>query len=155
MRSLMFCAAMAVALVAATGAGAQSAQPHDCDVLAGNPIDPWRVGPGVRTAEIDTVRAIPACLAAVEAYPGELRFQFQLGRALRQARRYAEALRWYAAAAEGGYAGAQNSLGIMYLRGEGVAQDCDLAASWIGRAAAQGYPAAIANLRGLSCVLQA
>ena len=34
----------------------------------------------------------------------------------------------------------------MYSRGEGVKQDCDLAAYWIGLAAEQGYPAAIRNL---------
>ena len=128
------------------------APPHQCDALAGNPIDPLRMGPGVRTADIDVVPAIQACLEAVAQYKGELRFQFQLGRAYRQARQFDEALRWYGAAAEMGYAGAQNSLGVMYSRGEGVEEDCTTAANYFEAAAAQGYPAAITNLRTLGCV---
>lgn len=133
-------------------AQAVAAPVHACDTHAANPLDPGRVGPGVQTAQIDTRRAIAACTEAVDLFPAELRFQFQLGRAYRQAGQYDEAFRWYSAAANGGYAGAQNSLGVMYSRGEGVGQDCDEAAKWIGRAAAQGYPAAISNLRTLRCV---
>ena len=155
MRWLLISLTVAGVLLAAGGAGAQSAPFHQCDTLAANPIDPWRVGPGVRTADIHTARAIAACRAAIESYPNELRFQFQLGRALREARLLGEALQWYTAAAEGGYAGAQNSLGVMYLRGEGVVQDCSRAARWLGLAADQGYPAAINNLEGLSCIRQA
>ena len=128
------------------------APPHACDELAGNPLDPNRVGPGVSTQSIDFRRAIPACEAAVALFPSELRFQFQLGRSYRKAERYEDALIWYRASADKGYAGAQNSLGVMYSRGEGIAQDCDAAAHWIGLAAAQGYPAAITNLSKLRCV---
>ena len=129
-----------------------AAPPHACDALAANTLDPDRVGPGVETRSIDVRRALPACEAAVDLFPSELRFQFQLGRVYRRAGRYDEALVWYRAAAEAGYAGAQNSLGVMYSRGEGMAEDCDLAAYWIGLAAAQGSPAAINNLRVLRCV---
>ena len=149
----------AVALGALLGAGAVAAQgqqplapPHASEELAANPLDPQRVGRGVQTTSIDARRAISACMAAVELFPGELRFQFQLGRAYRKSGRYEDALRWYGAAAEGGYAGAQNSLGVMYSRGEGVGQDCDVAAHWIGLAAEQGYPVAITNLRVLRCI---
>jgi TPR repeat protein len=148
-------AALGTALGAATTAAQglqQAAPPHACDELAGNPLDPQRVGPGVEARVINARRAILACEAAVELFPAELRFQFQLGRAYRQAGRYEDALQWYRAAAEAGYAGAQNSLGVMFSRGEGVAQDCDAAAQWMGRAAAQGYPIAITNLRNLRCV---
>ena len=146
-------AAVAVACIMAGAAAQGGAAPaHPCDDLAGNPLDPQRVGRGVPTDEIDVPRAITACEAAVALFPGELRFQFQLGRAYRSAGRYDDAVRLYRAAAERGYAGAQNSLGVMYSRGEGVLQDCERAAYWIGQAAASGYPAAISNLRLLRCV---
>ncbi|MDA0654514.1 MAG: hypothetical protein O2905_01575 [Proteobacteria bacterium] len=157
-------AAFVAAVVAAPAAAQQRAAPesvvatlraapvHACDTFAANPLDPGRVVPGVQTAQIDTRRAIAACIEAVDLFPAELRFQFQLGRAYRQAGQYDEAFRWYSAAANGGYAGAQNSLGVMYSRGEGVSQDCDEAAKWMGRAAAQGYAVAISNLRTLRCV---
>jgi TPR repeat protein len=75
-----------------------------------------------------------------------------LGRAYRQARDYDNAVRWYSAAADQGYAGAQNSLGVMYSRGEGVVENCTTAAHLFELAAAQAYPAAIRNLGTLSCV---
>ena len=125
---------------------------HACDKLAGNPIDPDHVGPGVPTFAINGIPAIEACLAALEQYPGEARFQFQLGRAYRQIRDYDNAVRWYSAAAEQNYAGAQTSLGVMFSRGEGVVENCTMAAHWFELAAAQSYPAAISNLGILSCV---
>lgn len=147
-------AAVAVCAAASTAtAQERAAAPlHACDRLAGNPLDPQRVGRGVPTDEIDANRAIAACQEAVELFPGEPRFQFQLGRAYRSAGRNGDAVRLYRAAAEQGYAGAQNSLGVMYSRGVGVQQDCGRAAYWIGLAAAAGYPAAISNLRVLRCV---
>jgi TPR repeat protein len=125
---------------------------HECDALAGNPLDPQRVGAGVPTFAINAIPAINACREAVRLYANEARFQFQLGRAYRQARQYEEALRLYTAAAEKGYAGAQNSLGVMYARGEGVAENCATAAYWFELAADQGYPVAITNMRTLACV---
>jgi len=146
-----------IILVAALISGTATAQGraalfHACDRLAGNPIDPDHVGPGVPTFAINAVPAIEACLEGLNQYPGEARFQFQLGRAYRQARDYDNAVRWYLAAADQGYAGAQNSLGVMYSRGEGVVENCTTAAYWFELAAAQGYPAAIRNLGTLSCV---
>jgi TPR repeat protein len=127
---------------------------HTCDRLAANPIDPGRATEGVATALVRAEAAITACEEAVKLYPQELRFQFQLGRAYRQANRVEDALRWYATAAEKGYAGAQNSLGVMYARGEGVREDCNMAARWFTAAATQGYPAASDNLRTLACIRQ-
>lgn len=127
---------------------------HLCDTLAGNPIDPGHVGPGVSTALIRPEPAIAACLDAVKQFPHELRFAFQLGRAYRQANKLDEALRWYTTAADNGYAGAINSLGVMYSAGEGVRADCNKAAEFFTRAASLGYPAASDNLRTLGCVRQ-
>ena len=127
---------------------------HSCDHLAANPIDPGRAADGVATALLRADAAIRACQEAVRLYPQELRFQFQLGRALRQANRVDEAFNWYRSAAERGYAGAQNSMGVMFARGEGTKEDCVAAARWFQLAATQGYPAAADNMRTLACVRQ-
>ncbi len=152
-------AALVAVLLALPVAAQQAAVPaavkaplHACDTLAGNPIDPGRVGPGVATASVRAEAAIIACQDAVRLYPNELRFQFQLGRAFRQANKVDDALRWYTAAADNGYPGALNSLGVMYSAGEGVRADCTKAAHYFTLAANQGYPAANDNLRTLACV---
>jgi len=54
----------------------------------------------------------------------------------------AEAVRLYRAAAEGGFAPAQNNLGAMYEKGIGVKQSDQQAAYWYRRAADQGEPLA-------------
>jgi uncharacterized protein len=62
------------------------------------------------------------------------------------ARRYDMAHKALRPLAEGGHAGAQNLLGIMYERGDGVPQDGPMAISWLERAIKQGYPEASYNL---------
>ncbi len=61
-------------------------------------------------------------------------------------RDYAEAVKWYRKAAEQGYAGSQNNLGLMYDNGEGVPQNYAEAAKWYRKAAKQGEAIAQANL---------
>jgi TPR repeat protein len=52
---------------------------------------------------------------------------------------YAEAMRWYRAAANQGHADAQCNLGIMYKNGQKVKQsDCE-AMRWYRKAADQGH----------------
>lgn len=52
----------------------------------------------------------------------------------------------FAAQAEAGHAVAQNNLGVLYQRGQGVPRDYVLARSWFERAAAQGLPGAMYNI---------
>jgi uncharacterized protein len=54
------------------------------------------------------------------------------------AQNYAEAVRWYRAAAEQGLGQAQVNLGVMYRQGLGVAQDNAEALRWYRAAAEQG-----------------
>lgn len=66
---------------------------------------------------------------------------------------FATALKEFAPLAEQDNAGAQTMLGIMYLQGQGVAQDLALAARWLRAAAAQGnaqaqYRLALMHLAG-------
>ncbi len=153
-RLVTLVAAAIAAVLLASGAFAQ-APAHLCDSLAANPYDPLRVAKGVDSQAIDAQRATAACIEAVRMYPDELRFQFQLGRAYRGAAMYAEAVYWYRNAADGGYAGAQNSLGVMYARGLGVEKNCAKAVEWYSRAADQGYRIASLNLERTSCIQRA
>ncbi|MSP20260.1 MAG: sel1 repeat family protein [Alphaproteobacteria bacterium] len=156
MRLALVLSATLVAAAFALSAAAQEVKAplHNCDALAGNPVDPGRVGIGVATASMRPVPAIAACLDALKQFPNEPRFMFQLGRAYRQASQLNEALRWYRAAADKGYAGAINSLGVMHSLGEGVPSDCTKAAQLFSQAAALGYPLASDNLRTLACIRQ-
>ena len=62
---------------------------------------------------------------------------------------YAEALRWYRKAADGGHAGAMANLGHMYENGDGVGQDKAEAIKWYRKAAAKGFAKAQAELERL------
>merc|ERR1712008_505252 len=66
---------------------------------------------------------------------------------------------WIAAAAQRGFAEAQNALGVAHLAGEGVEQNLGVAISWFRLAAASGDPNAQCNLgvayvQGLGDLLQ-
>jgi hypothetical protein len=102
---------------AAEKANQQQAQSgNDCDRLAGNPTDARRVGDGV---PFDTVRlqaddAIDACTRATQQFPSELRYQYQLGRAL-QLRDRKKAFEIESALVHQRYPAAFDNLGWMYL----------------------------------------
>lgn len=76
---------------------------------------------------------------AVRADPAPDDSQVAEGISHYDARRYAEALAVLAPLADAGSAAAQYHLGLMYARGDGVAQDLARAALWIRRAAEQGH----------------
>jgi TPR repeat protein len=59
---------------------------------------------------------------------------------------YATALRLWPSLAEQGEVRAQNNLGVMYEKGQGVPQDYAVAMSWYRKAAEQGNATAQANL---------
>jgi TPR repeat protein len=59
---------------------------------------------------------------------------------------YASALSLFRSLAEAGDPRAQNDLGAMYSKGDGVPQDYAEAVKWHRRAAEQGYPQAQTNL---------
>ncbi len=74
---------------------------------------------------------------------------YDAGQAAYDAGDYATALREWKQLAEQGNASAQNSLGRMYHKGEGVPQDYAEAAKWYRLAAEQGYAGAQYNLGDL------
>jgi TPR repeat protein len=59
---------------------------------------------------------------------------------------YKKAMYWYRKAAVQGYAQAQNSVGVMYINGQGVNKDIKQGVDWYRKAAEQGYAQAQYNL---------
>ena len=59
---------------------------------------------------------------------------------------YNQAFQWYEQAAMAGYSQAQNNIGIMYKRGQGVEQSDEKAREWYEMAAKQGHAVAQYNL---------
>jgi hypothetical protein len=85
------------------GAKTSAEETNDCDIQAAHPSDILRLAPGKTDDEIVAVLAMRACSAAVERFPNEPRFQFQLGRALTAMKRPEEAAKAFERAASMGY----------------------------------------------------
>ena len=58
---------------------------------------------------------------------------------------FAQALKWYRLAADQGNAFAQNDLGLMYEKGQGVPQDIVRAHMWFNLSGAQGHEQGLKN----------
>ena len=88
-----------------------------CDQLAANPGDRLRQAPGVPYDQLNTQfrEAIDACTRAVAQYPNELRFRYQLGRALEFTDR-TQALVIHTKLVKLKYPAAFDNLGSMLLR---------------------------------------
>jgi len=96
---------------------------HRCDALAANPSDAHRIGDGVLYAalKVQSAEAVEACEIAVTQSPNELRFQYQLARALEQAgdnqahtRNRQKALEIHQRLVKAGYAAAFDNLASLY-----------------------------------------
>jgi len=124
----------------------QPAPTTDCDRRAASADDHQRVDEGVFFRDIDAASAILSCERAVEAFPHELRFIYQLGRAYEKAGRMELAVDHYRRAHEGGYAMATTALGILYMHGDGVERDYAQARVLLEQATDQGNGLAMANL---------
>lgn len=103
-----------------------------------------------RTAIICGFLVLAACSVSAtglkrKAQHGDARAQYELGRRCTEQKNYRCALEWLQKAAEQGHAGAQNRLGVMYERGEGVPMDLVQAYVWFTRAAASQNTYAAAN----------
>ena len=103
-----------------------------------------------RTAILCGLMVMVACGAAAgdlrrKAERGDVPAQYELGRRCSEQKKYACALVWFRKAAQQGHAGAQNRLGVMYERGEGMPIDLVEAYKWFTIAAAAGNTFAAAN----------
>ncbi len=87
-----------------------------------------------------------ACRGAGRGAGGARRAEFDEGNAAYQRGEYATALTELRPLAAEGDARAQFSLGLMYVFGQGVAEDFAEATKWFGRAADQGHASAQFNL---------
>jgi hypothetical protein len=89
---------------------------NDCDRLAANPTDLRKVGEGVpfETLKLQADDAITACTRAVAQFSSELRYQYQLGRAL-QFRDRKRAFEIEASLVKQRYPAAFDNLGWMYI----------------------------------------
>jgi TPR repeat protein len=107
------------ALLAAAGSASAEPVPAECDLLAGHPSDPDRVGAGVPSAQVRAWNeaAIAACRRDVAANPADARLRYNLGRALFYRGRTAEAVKELAASAGSGHRQAQFVLGLLHADG--------------------------------------
>ena len=116
-----------------------------CDALA---LDSWHPDAlsgltrteGLVFRKIEPERAIPACEAAVAAFPDHVRSKVNLGRALHAGKRLEEAMPYYEAAIEKGDPLGLYLAGILYASGkEGVRRDDQMAFALFQRGADIGY----------------
>jgi len=114
--------------------------PDACDLAAGHPSDPDRVGPSVEYANLDPQLAIPACESAVAAHPDNMRFKALLARALDKAGRGEEAAALNDVAMKAGYIAAYHNMGNLYRKGLGVEQSLEKAFELYVYAAERGHP---------------
>jgi len=144
-------AASPAAPTAGSTAPAASAVATECDLLAGDPSDPDKAGPGVAAAQLRAWNdsATLACLRAVQADPGSGRLHYNLGRALfEKPERHTEAQREFRVAAEQHHRQAQFVLGLLYtdgVPGELAADACAALPLWRD-AADRGHAAARVSL---------
>jgi len=83
----------------------------NCDILAADPDDPHKIAKGVLVDDMDTDKAIEACLIELEENPENERLQFQLGRVLMAAGHSEEALPLIEKSAEKNYPAALGYMG--------------------------------------------
>jgi TPR repeat protein len=110
----------------------------ECDRLAADANNPDSVAPAVDYETLEPAKAIPACEAAVRAYPNERRFGFQLGRAYHHAKKYDLAKQQFETLSNNGYPIATSYLAFLYTQGNGVEKDEGKALSLIRQAADSG-----------------
>ncbi len=111
-----------------------------------HPAIPRAVGAGVALEQIDTVRAVAACQAAVEATtPPRPRYAFLFGRALMAQKTYDFARRMFIASDQGGSAMGAFALGYMYVSGLGGDQNLNEALRLYARAGDAGVADGYAN----------
>ncbi|EGB11514.1 hypothetical protein AURANDRAFT_20956 [Aureococcus anophagefferens] len=103
------------------------------------------IGSGVK---LDKNKAMKLYRAAADR--GDALAQFNLGILLRSEKKFEEAFRYFALAANQGYTEGEASLGYCYTAdGEGTEVDLGKARYWYARAAAKGHQIAIDDLAGL------
>jgi TPR repeat protein/uncharacterized caspase-like protein len=119
-----------------------------CDRLAAAPID--RSVPNgvvsVKFDDLDPVKALPSCRAAVAAQPDNARLVYELGRAVLKGGGEEEAMVLFRKAAVAGNAAAMNSLAYAYENGKGLPVDLAMGLQWYRKSADAGNGASMHEL---------
>jgi tetratricopeptide (TPR) repeat protein len=118
----------------------------ECDQLAANPDDRRKIGPGTKWSQLNAEQAVSACQRALDAYPSEGRFKYQLARAYQKAASPALALPLLEELTGSGYVAAFDNLAWMYWEGRGAPQDIEKAIGLYARGAEAGSGEAMNNL---------
>ena len=128
-------------------AGQQQHNVGSCDQLAANPDDALRVGAGMPYRNLDPIKAVPACLAAVQANPTVPRFKYQLARAYQKTSNPSRAVSLLTELTNtGSYAAAYDNLGWLYYAGKGVRQSTKRAAELFKKGAEAGSAEAMHSM---------
>ena len=94
----------------------------------------------MRFNQLSPERAIPACLNAINKYPGEARYKSGLGWAYYKKRDYKTAYNWIRRAADAGYPFAYLQLSEIYAGGRGVKRSRALQIRYLKRAESKNVP---------------
>ncbi|WP_425039322.1 hypothetical protein [Primorskyibacter sp. S187A] len=147
---------VAAALLSAPTLTSAQTELHECDTYAAHPNDPNRWAAGVLDDEIVPGPAVKYCIDAVETYPEEPRFQFQLGRALWAANLLEDGTAVFLALEEGyDYGPVYAYLADAFYFGiGGVEIDEEFAVSLYEIAAGTGFEPALAALDELAGITE-
>jgi hypothetical protein len=118
----------------------------DCDRYASSELSADRVSAGIPLDSIDPKLAIPACEEATRRFPDNIRIAFQLGRSYVAGGKFDEAMKQFKEAADRNYGPAMSSIGVLYVRGNGVTQNVAEAIKWYRKAAELGDAGGQLNL---------
>lgn len=91
---------------------------HECDNLAAHPDDPFKVTEGIEWDYMNAEEAVAECSKALNNYPDEGRFKYQLARALNKTGNYEKSFIYAQEASENNYPMAFYLLGLMYYYGD-------------------------------------
>lgn len=90
--------------------------------------------------------SVVLALCLSNAFAGDPDTQNAQGLSYYKAKDYSQALIWFTKSANQGHQLAQNSLGIMYSKGQGVTKNYNQAVIWFAKAASQGHQRAQHNI---------
>ncbi len=123
---------------------------HQCDILAAHPDDPRKGSAGVTMPimEKSPSNAINACVAAMDTYPNEPRYQYQLARAYYARNRDDPRIRVNAwIAAQNRYPAAAHLMALLHIQGTGAAEkDYGLARQYLQAARELGMEVVAAKV---------
>lgn len=102
----------------------------------------------IGSEESPPARALPGLDPEMiqRAEAGDLETQYRVGAFEEQRNAFEAAAGWYERAAAAGHPAAQDRLGVLYAKGQGVDQNHATALDWFRKSAEQGHPSAYSNL---------